>query len=414
MPTFTYQGFDAAGTRTKGEIMAGSTEEVERRLAQQNVTPTLIVAAKARKATERKPATPLTAGPKKAGGRRKVTDADRAGLLRDMATMVAAGVPFVESLDAVLDAQSRPSLAGPLRGIRAAIVEGGSISSSVRAAGGLFPPLVSDVIGVAEKGGRLDDALDNAAGYLERSADLRRKIVNATMYPMVMLGISTVMTGVIVVFVIPQFHDLFAKMKADLPVTTRAMLAVGDFVQKKPLPSAGLVLAAVAGLFALFRLPAARRLVAAFALRVPGLGDLMLRLGLARALRVMATLLGSNVPIMVALEHGARVAGVPPVAAALSSAMEAVRSGGNLSDALRRAPCIPATVTQMVVVGERTGRLTSLLASSAEKMESDSDARLKSLVSILEPIMILLMGVLVGGITISIISPIYSAVGQGR
>ena len=414
MPTYTYQGFDAAGGRTKGEIAAGSTEEVERRLAQQNVTPVSIVAAKARIVAPAAKAAERPAAPKKGGGKRKVTDADRAGLLRDMATMVAAGVPFIETLDAVLDSQSRPSLVGPLQGVRSAIIEGGSISSSIRAAGGLFPPLVSDVIGVAEKGGRLDDALDNAASYLERSADLRRKIANAMMYPLVMLGISVVMTGVIVVFVIPQFGELFSKMKADLPITTKAMLAVGDFVHKKPLPSVGIVAAGVVGLLALFRAPAAKRAVGAFALRVPGLGDLMLRLALSRALRVMATLLGSNVPIMTALEHGARVAGVPPVAAALEAAMEAVRGGGNLSDALRRSSCVPAAVTQMVVVGERTGRLTALLGASAEKMESESDARLKSLVSIIEPIMILMMGFLVGGITISIITPIYSAVGNTK
>ncbi len=416
MTAFTYQGYDGTGQRTNGEMTAGSIEEVERRLANQRVTPTSIVATKGRKAESPKSAAPVPVAPTKArpGRRRKITDADRADLLRDMATMVNAGVPFVETLDAILDSLAKPTLADALEGVRTSIIGGRSISASIRGASNLFPPLVSDVIQVAEKGGRLDDALDNAASYLERSADLRRKITNAMMYPTVMLGISTIMTAVIVVFVIPQFGELFSKMKADLPITTKAMLAVGKFVHVQPLISLGVVFAAAGVITFMFRSDAVRRIVGVVALRVPGLGPLMVRLSLARALRVMSTLLASNVSIMVALEHGGRVAGVPSITAALDNAMEAVRVGGNLSDALRRSPSIPATVTQMIVVGERTGRLTALLQASAEKMETESDARLKSLVAIIEPLMILVMGVLVGGITISIITPIYSVVGNTR
>ncbi|RYG22755.1 type II secretion system F family protein, partial [bacterium] len=326
-------------------------------------------------------------------------------------TMVDAGVPFVEALEAVVAAKPKPAVEAPLAAIKANIVGGGSISTAMRSAG-LFPPLVADVIGVAERGGRLDNALDNAAGYLERSADLRRKVMNASMYPLVMLSVSGIMMVVIVVFVLPRFGELFTKMKADLPVTTKAMLAVGKFVQIQPLASAGIALGAAGALVFLLRQPVVKRLIGKVALRMPALGDLLVRLGLARALRVVATLLGSNVSIITALESGAKVSGVPVISAALEDAVESVRTGGSLSDALRRSKHVPASVTQMVIVGERTGRLGALLASCAEKMEQESDARLKSLVSIIEPLMILLMGVVVGGITISIITPIYSSMGS--
>ena len=407
MPTFTYQGFDARGTKTRGEMAAGSTDEVERRLVQQNVTPTAIVALKGRRGSE--------VGERRPGKRRsKVNDAERAAILRDLATMVEAGVPFVEALEAMSVAKPKPSIERPLQRIRAEIVGGGSISTAMRSAGDLFPPLVSDVIHVAEKGGRLDAALDNAASYLERSADLRRKIANASMYPLVMLSVSAIMMVVIVVFVLPQFGDLFTKMKADLPLTTKGMLALGKFVHTQPLVAAGGVFATVGTLVWGLRQESGKRVVARIAMRTPGVGDLLVRLGLARALRVIATLLASNVPIMVALEHGAKVAGVDVIARAFDDASEAVRVGGSLSDALRRSSAVPATVTQMVIVGERTGRLGALLGACAEKMESESDARLKSLVSVIEPIMILFMGIVVGGITISIITPIYSAVGHIR
>ena len=406
MPTFAYQGYDASGAKTRGEMAAGSTEEVERRLVGQNVTPTAIVAAKggASGSTERRT--------KKRKG--KVSDAERGAILRDLATMVEAGVPFVEALDAMSVAKPKPAIERPLQRIRTAIIGGGSISVAMRSATELFPPLVSDVINVAEQGGRLDAALDNAAGYLERSADLRRKIANASMYPLVMLTVSGIMMVVIVVFVLPQFGDLFTKMKADLPVTTKAMLALGKFVHTKPLAAAGGLLGTISAFVWLLRHEAGKRALARLAIRTPGVGDLLIRLALARALRVIATLLASNVPIIVALEHGAKVAGVASISHALDDASETVRGGGALSDALRRSPQIPGTVTQMVIVGERTGRLGALLGACAEKMESESDARLKSLVSVIEPIMILFMGVLVGGITISIITPIYSAVGHIR
>lgn len=402
MTSFRYQGFDGAGVKTKGELTARSREEVERRLAQQNITPTSILVAKGIK-------TPSAPKAKKQTGR--VSDADRATVLRDLATMVDAGVPFVEALEAVVAAKPKPSVEVPLAAIRSSIVGGSSISSAIRSAE-LFPPLVADVIGVAERGGRLDNALDNAAGYLERSADLRRKVMNASMYPLVMLAVSGIMMVVIIVFVLPRFGELFAKMKADLPITTKAMLAVGKFVQVQPLTSAGIVCGFVAALVFLLRQTAVKRLIGTLALRVPGLGDLLVRLGLARALRVVSTLLGSNVSIITALESGAKVSGIAAISRALEDAIESVRMGGSLSDALRRSKYVPSAVTQMVIVGERTGRLGALLESCAAKMEAESDARLKSLVSIIEPIMILLMGVVVGGITISIITPIYSSMGN--
>jgi len=408
VPSFTYQGYDASGLKTKGEVAAASVEEVERRLAMQNVTPVAIVAAKGARASN----APLERRATKRRG--KISDAERAAILRDLATMVQAGVPFVEALDAMSVAKPKPAIERPLQRIRTIIVGGGSISAAIRGAGDLFPPLVADVVNVAEKGGRLDGALDNAASYLERAADLRRKVANASMYPLVMLSVSGIMMVVIVVYVLPQFGDLFTKMKADVPVTTQAMLALGKIVRAKPLVSGGAFAGGIAFLVAALRQASVKRGIALLALRTPGLGDLLIRLGLSRALRVISTLLASNVPIIVALEHGAKVAGVASIARALEDASETVRTGGVLSDALRRAKDIPATVTQMVVVGERTGRLGALLAACAEKMEADSDARLKSLVSVIEPIMILFMGIVVGGITVSIIAPIYSAVGHIR
>lgn len=408
MQTYRYKGFDAAGKSISGEIAAMTVEEVERRLSHQNVTPTSIAPIRAKKAGHEE----VPSERRKKRG--KVSDVERAAVLRDLATMVEAGVPFVEALEAVTMTKPKPAIEQPLQRIRSAIVAGGSISTAMRQSGDLFPPLVADVINVAERGGKLDNALDNAAGYLERAADLRKKVSNAAVYPTVMLSISGLMMIVIVVFVLPRFGDLFTKMKADVPATTHLMLAVGQFVQKKPLLGTGLFLGSIAAIVTVFRQPFVKKAVAAGALKLPGIGDLLIRLAMSRSLRVISTLLGSNVSIIAALEHGANVAGVRSISKALNDASEMVRQGGTLSDAMKKSKHFPSSVTQMVVVGERTGRLSTVLAACAAKMESDADARLKSLVSIVEPAMILVMGVLVGGITVSIISPIYSAVQNVR
>jgi len=234
--------------------------------------------------------------------------------------------------------------------------------------------------------------------------------MNAMLYPMVMLCVSFVTVLVLIVFVMPKFADIFLKMHAEIPVTTRLMLDAGTLIRSKPVPCIAGFIGSLAGLWFLVRNPLVSEQLGKAAYRLPGIGELLSKLALSRALQAISTLVSGNVPIVQALEHGAKVAGNKSLAEAIGRSLTSVSEGRSVFEAFKEHKVFPPVVTQMIGVGERTGKLGPMIASCADQMEVEADGRLKSLVSILEPVMIVGMGVLVGTITVSIITPIYSAI----
>lgn len=406
MQAFKYKGYDSYGKKIEGEITATTIEEVERRVAAQSVTIIAIVPAGMSKGGAKAaeaPSAPIARG-------KKFSDADVAVILRDLAIMAETGVPFVEALEAAIETARTPLIEQALRKFRGEIVGGKGLSAAMRTANGLFPHIVCDMVKIAEEGGRLDKALQSAAIYVERSAELRRKIMNAMLYPIVLSVIAFGTVIVLVTFVAPKFADIFKKMNAQVPASTQLMLAVGTYIKTHPIP---VVLGVVGGFFALkmfFRVPAVYRAISSFLLRVPVLGELLRRLALSRAFQSIATLLNSNVNMLSALEHGSKVAGNPIISQALMTARNSVEHGAPLSDSLKETGAFPAVLVRMVAVGERTGRLPMLMNNTAAHMEEEVDGRLKALISIVEPVMIVVMGCIVGAITMSIIIPMYSVV----
>ncbi len=399
---YHYKGYHSDGKKVEGEITASSLDEAERKVIGQDVIViSLHPVTKSTKAT-------VEMGPRKVSGR-SISDAEAAAVLKNLAVMVESGVPFLEALDAVAES-SGPSLGPYIAEVRKEIVAGRSLSQAMRAVPQLFPVMVSDMVRVAEDGGKLEQALHSSSAYLQRAADLRRKILNAMIYPMVMLSVSLMTVVILIVFVLPRFSTIFKTMKADIPGTTQLMLSAGDSVRGHPVLSLIVVVASVAVSVWAIKNPVSRRAVSAVASRLPLLGDLIQKLALSRAVMSIATLLRSNVSLMAALDHGAMVAANPVISHGLLEARAAVEHGGALSDSLLASKCFPPTLIQMVRVGERTGRLHSLLSASAERLEDEADAKLKSMVALVEPAMIVVMGIIVGAITISIISPIYSVV----
>jgi type IV pilus assembly protein PilC len=403
---YKYSGYDLHGKKVQGEIAAGSTDEAERKAASQDIIIVSLIPLGNGSST----AGPQASGSRKLFGRKRIAEGDAAVILKNLAVMAETGVPFLDALDAVTISAKTPALQSDLGKLKEEVVGGRSLSSAMRSVPTLFPELVSDMVKIAEEGGRLDNALESAAGYLQRTSELRKKIINAMLYPMVMMGVSFLTVGVLIVFVMPRFASMFSKMQAQIPVTTKALLGLGAFVRGNPLMALALAVATVIGCKLALRLPAARTAVFKLGMRAPVLGELLRKIALARAFQSIATLLNANVAMMSALEHGAKVAGNPVISGALMRAREGVEHGGSLSDALRETGVFPAILLQMVAVGEKTGRLPALLATTSATMEEDVDSRLKALVSIIEPLMIVFMGAIVGTITISIITPIYSVV----
>jgi type IV pilus assembly protein PilC len=406
MQVFKYKGYDASGKKVEGEISAHSIEEVERRVAAQAVSVIAIIPAGARGRSVS--AEGLGANPLRKG--KKVAEADVAAILRDLSVMAETGVPFVEALDAVIATARTPQIEAGLKTLKAEIVGGKGLSAGMRAAGNLFPGIVCDMVRVAEEGGRLDRALSSASAYVERAAELRKKVMNAMLYPIVLTVIAFATVTILVAFVLPRFAGIFDTMGAEVPATTKLMLDAGTFIRSQPLLFVGGLLGAIFGVRAAFKSPTMSNALNRFFLRVPVLGELLRRLALSRAFQSIATLLTSNVALMSALEHGARVAGNPVIRDALMRARTGVEHGASLSESLAETRVFPQMLVQMVSVGERTGRLPLLMANTANHMEEDVDGRLKALISIVEPVMIVVMGGIVGTITLSIIIPMYSVV----
>jgi type IV pilus assembly protein PilC len=405
MHAFQYKGYDANGKPITGEMHALSVDEVERRMMNQQVT--LVLVTPSRSGKERKG---RSGGSTRIRSSRRISDSEGAAILTNLATMVGAGVPFVEALDAISSIARRDVIIKGINDLKTHIIEGQSLASALRSADTLFPEMVSDMVRVAEEGGSLGTALSCAASYMTRGADLRRKVKNAMLYPMVMLSVSLLTALVLVVFVMPKFANVFTQMHAEMPFTTRLMIDSGTLIRSKP----WFCLGGALGIGVLIRIAARNETIATLcariAARLPGIGDLLNKLALSRALQSISALIGSNVPIVQALEQGAKVAGHRKLSQAITRSLKKVQEGATLFSAFSEHRIFPPVLTQMVGVGERTGKLGSMIAACAEQMEIETDAKLKALVSILEPLMIVVMGVLVGTITASIITPIYSAV----
>ncbi|MDH4388506.1 MAG: type II secretion system F family protein [Fimbriimonas sp.] len=404
MVSYAYKGIDGKGVRVEGAISANSIEDAENRLSKQDIS-VLALRRSGEKVQKNEQTSVLPEA-----ARHKISPQDAAGVLRNLAVMAETGVPFIEAIDAVIGSARTPRIEAALRLVKEGVVGGQGISGALRLAPNMFAPIIVDMIRVAETGGRLDQALDNGAAYMERAADLKRKIVNAMLYPSVMLGVSSSTILVLIIFVMPRFAVVFKQMKAELPLTTQVMLKSGDFIRSQPLMSAVGLVAFIVGLTIALKNPVSQRMLSGVAARMPLLGELMKRLALARSLQSISTLVASNVPLLAAIEAGARVAGHAQLEKALYAAKDDIERGSSMSEALGKHAVFPKQVIQLVAVGERTGRLPQLLSTVCKSMETEVDGRLKALVSVVEPLMIVGMGLIVGSITMSIIGPIYSAV----
>jgi type II secretory pathway component PulF len=306
---FKYRGYDSEGEAVEGNILAGTIEEAERRIVSQDVTIIAILPASRR----HQPAQESSSSTEVKSSRRPLSVSDSAIILQNLALMSETGVPFVEALEAASVGSRNPRVAQLLEGVKTEIVAGKSLSTALRNANGLFPPLVSDMVRVAEEGGRLDHALRTAAVYLERQSELRKRVMNALLYPIVMLSISSITVLVLIVFVMPRFATIFTRMGVEVPAATKFMLAIGDALRLHPLSVLLGVVIAFAVLKLILRSPAASAIGSRLILKLPMIGDLMKKLALSRAFSSLSTLLAANVPIMGAMEYSAKVAGVSEV-----------------------------------------------------------------------------------------------------
>lgn len=342
---------------------------------------------------------------------RKPSADEVASTVRQMSILVRAGVPLVECLSGLAEQTRSQTLKASLEQMAVDVSHGMALSDAFSRQKRVFPTLATEMSRVAEAGGSLADTLDRLANHLETSAEISRKIKSALAYPIVVLIISIVTVLAMVTFILPRFMKLFSQMGAKLPWTTKMLMAVSHVV----IADWYWLLCAAAAAFYFgrqyVRSEHGRFRVDALMLRLPLVGEIIRKVVLSRVMATLATLLASGVPMVKALETSAAAANNEIVKQALLRARQDVAEGTATSQALKSAGVFPAIVLQMVASGEKTGELPAMLQYVCSLYARETDAKVKALTSVIEPVMIVVLGVVVGFIAISVIVPIYSLVG---
>jgi len=396
MPVFAYRGRSASGA-VAGEIEANDRPGAVAALRAKGVVATAVQERQAK-----------AAAVKKVGG--SVKDKDLAIYTRQFSTMVDAGLPIAQCLS-ILSEQSDSKTLREVTGRIAREVEGGAtLAESFRKYPKVFDDLFTNMLQVGESGGVLDVVLQRLSGYIEKAAKLKSKVKGAMVYPVTIIGVAMLVIIFMMIFVIPTFAKMFEGMGADLPLPTKIVMFISEFTQRYII---FMVLAIVGTIYAIKRYYASdqgSKVIDAFLLKIPVIGMLIRKVAVARFTRTLGTLISSGVPILEGLLITARSAGNRVVEREVMGARTAVTSGRTLSDPLRGSTVFPPMVVHMISVGENTGALDQMLSKIADFYDDEVDTAVNALTALLEPMMIVFLGVVVGGLVVAMYLPIFKLV----
>lgn len=334
-----------------------------------------------------------------------------AGTIRQLSILVRAGVPLVESINGLAEQAKSPSLRACLEEVAVDVSQGSSLSETFSKFPWVFPKLAIEMARIAEAGGNLAESMGRLADHMETGAEIGRKVKSAMAYPIVVMCISVITVLVMVTFILPRFMGLFSQMHVKLPWTTKALMGLSHALTAYWYLFLGAAIALVFAARSFVSSAGGRRTVDTLLLKLPLIGDIVYKIVISRVVASMATLLASGVPMVQTLETAASAANNEYVKEALLRAGTEVAQGSATSQALRATGVFPPLVLQMVTSGEKTGELPAMLDYVCELYARETDAKVKSLTSIIEPLMIVVLGVIVGFIAMSVIVPIYSLVG---
>jgi type IV pilus assembly protein PilC len=399
MPVFRWEGVSLRGEAVSGEMEAPSRDAVMARLRSQRVQGLPGKIREQGKGLAREISLP--------GFSDKVTERDLVIFTRQLAAMLNAGLPIVDSLDALADESSNKQLRNALRQVKADIEAGSNLTASMRKHPKVFDEFFVSMIGAGEAGGVLHRILPRLGGFIEKSMKLKRKIKGAMIYPGAILTVAVVVTTVLLVFVIPVFAQLFANAAQALPLPTQLVINASNFAVAYIHYVAAAAVAAAVVFRQFYRTAAGGLLVDRFSLEAPIFGDLFRKSAVARFAHTLSTLLTAGMPILDALEITSRTAGNRAVTRALLGTRASISEGRPLSDELRRGLIFPKIVCQMVAVGEATGQLDTMLQNISQLYDEEVDNAVANLTALMEPLMMLILGVLVGGLLIAMYLPIF-------
>ncbi len=402
MATFTYTGRTRGGEVVNGERAADTMEAAVAALRREQVIVTRITPAKAKAAEAAKQ------------GRlgKKVKAKNLAVFTRQFSVMIDAGLPLVQCLEILGNQEEDKNFARVILETRSDVEAGASLADAMKKHPGTFDALFTNMVAAGEAGGILDTILKRLAVYIEKNVKLKGQVKSAMIYPIAVIVIAAGVVAIILWKVIPTFAAMFAGLGADLPLPTRIVIALSNgLVRYFPLVVGG----AVALPFLLrqyYATPAGRKQIDGMMLKAPVLGMILRKIAVARFCRTLSTLISSGVPILDGLDITAKTAGNVVVEAAVMTTRKSIERGETISAPLKETAVFPAMVTQMIGVGEATGALDAMLSKIADFYEEEVDTAVAGLLTLLEPLMIGVLGIIVGGIVISMYMPIFSLISK--
>ncbi|MBC7472725.1 MAG: type II secretion system F family protein [Candidatus Sericytochromatia bacterium] len=404
MAVFITKVRDAKGQAVTREIEATNITEVRGKLKEQGLFPMEI--------TQKAAAGNLMELiNKKIDDRKKVKLKDLTIFSRQFSTMINAGVSLVRTLNILAEQSSNPKFRRVISEIRTKVEEGNSLSDALRDYPKVFQKLYVSMVKAGETGGVLDEVLDRLATFLEKQAKLEGQIKSAMVYPLVVLFVATAIFLFLLTFVLPIFKDMFDSMNAKLPAFTQMLIDMSGVVRTKGVFVVMGIVGSVWGFKRFINTTYGRRWFDATMLKAPVFGPLLRKTAVARFTRTLGTLLRSGVPLMGSLEIVQDTAGNTIIAEAISKVREAVREGEGLTKKLEETGVFPPMVTQMIAIGEETGAMDDMLSRIADFYDNEVEEAVKALTSLLEPIMMVGIGGMVGSIIIGMYLPMFSIIG---
>jgi len=389
---FVWEGTDRKGQKVKGKAMAANEAAVRADLRRQGVVPTRI----------KKQSKGMFGG----GG--TITPGDIAIFMRQLATMLAAGIPLVQSFEIVGAGHENAAMQKLIMAVKGDVEGGTALADAFSKHPLHFDDLVVNLVEAGEQAGALETLLDKIATYKEKTEALKKKIKKALTYPAAVLVVAFVVTTILLIFVIPAFEDLFQGFGADLPTFTRMVIELSVFVRAKGVYIAVIIGAAI-GTFFYFqkRSRPMRHFLDRMSLKMPIIGPILQKAAIARYARTLATMFAAGVPLVEALESVAGATGNIVYEIGVLKLRDEVSTGQRLQQAMENVDLFPNMVIQMIAVGEESGSLDSMSAKVADFYEEDVDNAVDNLSSLLEPMIMAILGVLVGGLVVAMYLPIF-------
>ena len=387
--TFAWEGKDKTGKLMRGEMRAGGEALVHATLRRQGV-----LVSKVKKQSFKR------------GG--KITEKDITLFTRQLATMMKAGVPLLQAFDIVGKGASNQAVAKLLMDVKADVETGSSLNQAFRKYPLHFDALFCNLVGAGEAAGILDSLLDRLATYKEKILAIKSKIKSALFYPIAVIVVAIVITAVIMIFVIPSFKSVFTSFGADLPAPTLMVIAMSDFMVANWYIVFGILGGGIYGFFYMWKRSEKVQIVMdRLLLRLPVFGDIIRKATMARWARTLSTMFAAGVPLVEALDSVGGASGNYVYRMATKQIQSEVSTGTNLTVAMQNANVFPNMVSQMVSIGEESGQLDAMLSKVADFFEAEVDDAVEAMSSLMEPMIMVVLGTLIGGMVVAMYLPIF-------